>query len=88
MNEERLRRIQEALREEKLDAWFLADFRGADPISLHILGLQGRPMVTRRWFYVIPAQGDPVRIYARLTVWAIAGVLALIYAFRRVELRG
>ena len=59
MNEERLRRIQAALREEKLDAWFLADFRGADPISLHILGLQGRPMVTRRWFYVIPAQGDP-----------------------------
>ena len=66
MNEERLRRIQEALREEKLDAWFLADFKGADPISLHILGLQGRPMVTRRWFYVIPAQGDPVRICHRI----------------------
>jgi Xaa-Pro aminopeptidase len=66
MNEERLRRIQAALREEKLDAWFLADFRGADPISLHILGLQGRPMVTRRWFYVIPAQGDPVRICHRI----------------------
>jgi len=32
--------------------------------------------------------GDPVRVFARLAVWAIAAVLALAYAFRRVELRG
>jgi Xaa-Pro dipeptidase len=66
MNEERLRRIQEALRGEKLDAWFFADFRGTDPIALHVLGLHGRPMVTRRWFYIIPAQGEPVRICHRI----------------------
>jgi ABC-type transport system involved in multi-copper enzyme maturation permease subunit len=40
------------------------------------------------WLEGVAISGDPVRIYARLTVWAIAGVLALIYAFRRVELRG
>jgi Xaa-Pro dipeptidase len=66
MNEERLRRIQQALRDEKLDAWFFADFKGTDPIALHILGLHGRPLVTRRWFYVIPAHGDPVRICHRI----------------------
>jgi len=66
MNEERLRRIQEALRAEKLDAWFLADFKGTDPIALHVLGLLGRPMVTRRWFYLIPAQGEPMKICHRI----------------------
>jgi len=40
------------------------------------------------WLEGVALQGDPVRIYARLAAWAIAGVLALVYAFRRVELRG
>ena len=62
MNEERLRRIQGALKDEKLDAWFFADFKGTDPIALHVLGLHGRPLVTRRWFYIIPSQGEPIRI--------------------------
>jgi len=66
MNEERLRRIQQALRDEKLDAWFFADFKGTDPIALHVLALHERPLVTRRWFYVIPAQGEPVRICHRI----------------------
>lgn len=66
MNEERLRRIQEALKEEKADAWFFADFRGNDPIAHKILGLAGKPMVTRRWFYVIPAEGEPLRLCHRI----------------------
>ena len=40
------------------------------------------------WLEGVAIQGDPVRIYARLAAWAIAGVLTLVYAFRRVELRG
>ena len=40
------------------------------------------------WLEGVAIQGDPVRIYARLAAWAFAGVLALVYAFRRVELRG
>ena len=50
MNSDRLRKIQEALRAEKLDAWFFASFRGSDPIAAHILGLPEAAMVTRRWF--------------------------------------
>ena len=40
------------------------------------------------WLEGVAIQGDPVRVYARLAAWAIAGVLALVYTFRRVELRG
>ena len=40
------------------------------------------------WLEGVAMHGDPLRIYARLVAWAIAGVLALVYAFRRVELRG
>ena len=38
------------------------------------------------WLENVAIQGDPLRIHARLAAWAIAGVLALVYAFRRVEL--
>jgi len=66
MNSDRLRRIQEALREQKLDAWFFASFRGSDPIAASILGLPEAAMVTRRWFYVIPAEGEPLKLNHRV----------------------
>ena len=66
MNDDRLRRIQEALRAEKVDAWFFASFRGSDPIATKVLGLSEAAMVTRRWFYVIPAEGEPLRLNHRI----------------------
>ncbi len=66
MNSELIRRIQQALRDEGLDAWFFASFRGSDPIAAKVLGLQAAAMVTRRWFYVIPAEGEPLRLNHRI----------------------
>ena len=52
--------IQAALREEGLDGWLLYDFHGSNPIARHIAGLaNGAKMTTRRWFYLVPAQGEP-----------------------------
>ena len=74
MNEERLRQIQEALREEKVDAWFFAYFRGSDPIAPKVLGLPEGAMVTRRWFYVIPAKGEPVKVNHRIEPHSLDGL--------------
>jgi len=52
--------IQEALRREQLDGWLLYDFHGSNPIASHLAGLDhGGHMTTRRWYYLIPAQGAP-----------------------------
>ena len=52
--------IQESLRAEGLDGWLLYDFHGSNPIAGRITGLSGSPkMTTRRWYYLIPAQGEP-----------------------------
>jgi len=52
--------IQDALRSEGLDGWLLYDFHGSNPIASHLAGLdRGGHMTTRRWYYLIPAEGAP-----------------------------
>jgi Xaa-Pro aminopeptidase len=58
--------IQAALREQKLDAWLFYDHHHRDPIAYHVLGLPETLMVTRRWFYLIPAVGEPSKLVHRI----------------------
>ena len=52
--------VQRALKEEGLDGWLLYDFHGSNPIAARIAGLDGgKKMATRRWFYLVPASGEP-----------------------------
>lgn len=59
---ERVKAIQAALREAGVDGWLFYDFRGSDPLAYRILKLDARGITTRRWFYYIPATGEPVKI--------------------------
>src|SRR5687768_7254894 len=52
--------IQEALRSSGFDGWLLYDFHGSNPIASQLAGLAGGGhMTTRRWYYLIPATGEP-----------------------------
>jgi Xaa-Pro dipeptidase len=52
--------VQRALKEDGFDAWLLYDFHGSNPIATRLAGLaDGKKMATRRWYYLIPAEGDP-----------------------------
>ena len=55
--------IQRALRADGLDGWLLYDFHGSNPIAAGLAGLTaGVHMTTRRWYYLIPATGEPCGI--------------------------
>jgi Xaa-Pro aminopeptidase len=58
--------IQAALRERNIDAWLFYDHHHRDPIAYSVLGLPAGQMVTRRWFYLIPANGEPVKLVHRI----------------------
>jgi Xaa-Pro dipeptidase len=58
--------IQAALRERNIDGWLFYDHHHRDPIAYRVLGLPDGLMVTRRWFYLIPAQGEPVKLVHRI----------------------
>jgi Xaa-Pro aminopeptidase len=57
-----LDQIQKALRERNLGGWLLCDFHNRDHLSYRILGLDPSKMTTRRWFYFIPAKGEPRKL--------------------------
>jgi Xaa-Pro aminopeptidase len=59
---ERVAEIQTALRAAQLDGWLFYDFRGSDPLAPRILKLGGHASGSRRWFYYIPASGEPTKI--------------------------
>jgi Xaa-Pro dipeptidase len=53
--------VQAALKADGIDGWLLYDFRGINPIASDITGVnrQGGHLATRRWYYLIPAAGEP-----------------------------
>ena len=61
-----LERIQEALRREKLDGWLFFDHHQRDALAYRVLGFQPASHVTRRWYYMIPASGEPVGMVHRI----------------------
>jgi Xaa-Pro aminopeptidase len=58
--------IQSALRGAGVDAWLFYDHHHRDPLAAAILGLPDHGLVSRRWYYVIPAQGEPRKLVHRI----------------------
>src|SRR5271163_1164306 len=58
--------IQSALREQKVDGWLFYDHHHRDPIAYRVLGLSESLHVTRRWYYLIPANGEPRKLVHRI----------------------
>ena len=54
--------VQSALREQGLDGWLLYDFRGSNPLARKVLGIADGAHTTRRYFYLIPASGEPKKL--------------------------
>jgi Xaa-Pro aminopeptidase len=61
-----LQAIQTALREQRLDGWLFYDHHHRDPIAYRILGLSDSLHVSRRWYYLIPAEGQPRKLTHRV----------------------
>ena len=58
--------IQKALQEARLDGWLFYDHHHRDPIAYRILGLSEGLHITRRWYYFVPATGEPRKLVHRV----------------------
>jgi len=69
-----LEQIQSALREQQLDGWLFYDHHHRDPIAYRILGLSDSLHVSRRWYYFIPAEGQPRKLTHRIESGKLAAL--------------
>jgi Xaa-Pro aminopeptidase len=51
--------MQRVLREQRIDGWLFFDHHRRDPLAYRVLGLDSSRENTRRWYYLIPAEGEP-----------------------------
>lgn len=58
--------IQQAIREEGLDGWLFFDHHKRDPLAYRVLGFEPPGIVSRRWYYYIPAEGSPRKLVHRI----------------------
>ena len=61
-----IKSIQEALRQEGLDGWLFFDHHERDPLAYRVLRFKAERSPTRRWYYMIPAQGEPRALVHRI----------------------
>jgi|ERR1051326_7110778 Xaa-Pro aminopeptidase len=58
--------IQDALKQEGVDGWLFFDHHQRDPLAYRVLKLNSGIIATRRWYYFIPANGEPQRLVHRI----------------------
>ena len=82
----RVAEISTALSESSLDGWLFYDFRMSDPLAYRILGIPEKGITSRRWFYFIPAEGDPCAIVSAVEAHrldALAAPQRIVYRSQR-----
>jgi Xaa-Pro dipeptidase len=63
--------IQDALRQEGLDGWLFFDHHRRDPLAYRILSIPAQIEATRRWYYFVPAQGEPRKLVHQIEKGAL-----------------
>ena len=63
--------VQSAIRDSGLDGWLLYDFRGLNVLARRVLNIDESSILTRRWFYFVPAKGEPRKLMHRIEPHAL-----------------
>ena len=63
--------VQAAIRDSGFDGWLLYDFRGLNVLARRVLKIDESAILTRRWFYFVPAQGSPRKLLHRIEPHAL-----------------
>ena len=63
--------IRAALTEFGVDAWLLYDFRGSNVLARRVLGIDGQTPTSRRFFYLVPREGEPRKLVHRIETGAL-----------------
>jgi len=63
--------VQAALQQLGFDGWLLYDFRRLNVLARRVVGLSNDAVLSRRWFYFVPARGQPKKLVHRIEPHAL-----------------
>jgi Xaa-Pro aminopeptidase len=75
--------VQSAIGQSGFDGWLLYDFRGLNILARRVIGLPEQAMLSRRWFYFVPAQGEPRKLVHRIEPHALDHLLGAAHSYMR-----
>ncbi len=61
-----LNAVQSALKEFGFDGWLLYDFRASNVLALRVLQIDESDAGSRRFFYFVPAEGEPQKLVHKI----------------------
>ncbi len=71
---QRIKDVQSHLKAEKIDGWLLFDFHAQNSLARNFLNIDSNRLITRRFFYWIPAQGEPVQLLHKIESHVLEGL--------------
>jgi Xaa-Pro aminopeptidase len=66
--------VQAAVKQYGFDGWLLYDFRGINVLALRVVGLPEKKLYSRRWFYYVPATGEPKKLVHAIEPGSLDGL--------------
>ena len=75
--------VQKHLVKEKIDGWLLYDFNGINTLARDFLQIDRKALITRRFFYWIPAKGEPVKILHRIEPHVLSDIPGTVFFYSR-----
>ena len=66
--------VQSAIQQLGFDGWLLYDFRGLNILARRVVGFGDDEFRSRRWFYFVPAKGEPRKLVHRIESGALDNV--------------
>ena len=74
--------IQRCLAEQGVDGWLLYDNHGSNRFAHKLLKISPHQVLTRRFFYWIPSQGEPLKIVHRIEAESLEHLPGKTYLYR------
>jgi Xaa-Pro aminopeptidase len=66
-----LTNVQTAIQQLGFDGWLVYDFRGLNVLARRVVDLPTDAILSRRWYYYIPAMGEPRKLVHRIEEHAL-----------------
>ena len=79
------KKAQKLLEKYNYDAWLFVDYHGRDPLTKRIVGLKQDFFTSRRWFYIVFKEREPLKIVSQIESKALESLIGETMTYTSLE---